>query len=282
MRNTYLIFTLLIGFCFTSVGQNLNSYKYVSVPEKFDFLKESNQYQMNELTKFLFEKYGFTAILENEEVPSDFSRQDCNILYVDVIENSGLFKTSLQISLKDCKNKQIFLSEEGSSREKEYKKAYQEALRDAFSSFETVNYSYNKNSVTEESRAARKQRKENEKPVQENTKPKPEVILTAIPQVSKEASTLEKSASANKNEKVYVSGNVEYYILNTDFGYQLFQSQMEEAFAKMVKTGSENHFIYYTIQGQGIAYFDKDGNLNVEILNALDNSTSIKTYNIKN
>ncbi|CAM4182503.1 hypothetical protein [Gillisia hiemivivida] len=283
MRNTYLIFTLLIGFCFTSVGQNLNSYKYVSVPEKFDFLKESNEYQMNELTKFLFEKYGFTAILENEEVPSDFSKQDCNILYADLIDNSGLFKTSLQISLKDCKNKQIFLSEEGSSREKEYKKAYQEALRDAFSSFETVNYSYDQNSVTGESVVASKQEeKENEKPVQENTKPKPEVILTAIPQVSKEASTIEKSASANKNEKVYVSGNVEFYILNTDFGYQLFQSQMEEPFAKLVKTGSENHFIYSTIQGQGIAYFDKDGNLNVEILNALDNSTSIKTYNIKN
>jgi bisphosphoglycerate-dependent phosphoglycerate mutase len=83
-------------------------------------------------------------------------------------------------------------------------------------------------------------------------------------------------------EKVYVSGNVEFYILNTDFGYQLFQSQMEEPFAKLVKTGSENHFIYSTIQGQGIAYFDKDGNLTVEILNARDNSTSTKTYSIKN
>jgi hypothetical protein len=203
-------------------------------------------------------------------------------MYVDLIDNSGLFKTSLQISLKDCKNKQIFLSEEGSSREKEYKKAYQEALRDAFSSFETVSYSYDKNSVTEESGVAREQEKVNEKPLQESTKPKPEVIITAFPQVSKEASTIEKSAPANKNEKVYVSGNVEFYILNTDFGYQLFQSQMEEAFAEMVKTGSENHFIYSTIQGQGIAYFDKDGNLNVEILNALDNSTSIETYNIKN
>ncbi len=283
MRNTYLIFTLLIGFCFTSVGQNLNSYKYISVPEKFDFLKESNEYQMNELTKFLFEKYGFRVIMGNGSKALDLSINPCNFLQAAVIEDSGLFQTKLQVVLKNCEDQEVFVSKVGSSREKEFKKAYQEALRDAFSSFEAVNYSYDQNSVTGESIGARKQEeKESEKPVQENTKPKPEVILTAIPQVSKEASTIEKSVPDNKNEKVYVSGNVEFYILNTDFGYQLFQSQMEEPFAKLVKTESANHFIYSTIQGQGIAYFDKDGNLNVEILNLLDNSTSIKTYNIKN
>ncbi len=283
MRNTYLIFTLLIGFCFTSVGQNLNSYKYVSVPEKFDFLKESNQYQMNELTKFLFEKYGFTVVMENGLKPLDLSLKSCNVLQTAVLEDSGFFETRLQVVLRNCENQEVFISKVGSSREKDYKVAYQQALRDAFSSFEAVNYSYDHNSVTEESIGARKQEeKESEKPVQENTEPKPEVILTAIPQVSKEASTIEKSVPDNKNEKVYVSGNVEFYILNTDFGYQLFQSQMEEPFAKLIKTGSANHFIYSTIQGQGIAYFDKDGNLNVEILNPQINSTSIKIYEFKN
>ncbi len=34
--------------CFTT---NLNNYKYVLVPKKFDFLKEADQYQLNSLTK---------------------------------------------------------------------------------------------------------------------------------------------------------------------------------------------------------------------------------------
>ena len=38
---------------------NLNDYKYVIVPNKFDFLKENDQYQLNSLAAFLFEKYGF-------------------------------------------------------------------------------------------------------------------------------------------------------------------------------------------------------------------------------
>lgn len=283
MRNSILIFTLLIGFCFTSVGQNLNSYKYVSVPEKFDFLKESNQYQMNELTKFLFEKYGFTVFMGNGLKPLDISMNPCNVLQADVIEDSGFFQTKLQVVLTNCENQEVFVSKVGSTRVKEYKKAYQEALRDAFSSFEAVNYSYDKTSVTEKSIVARNQEeKENEKPVKENTKPKAEVIITAIPQLTKEASTTKKLEPANKDEKVYVSGSVDFYILNTDFGYQLFQSQMEEPFAKLIKTNSEGHFIYSSISKNGIAFFDASGNLNVETLAADGNSTSIKIYKLKN
>ena len=37
---------------------NLNNYKYVIVPKKYDFLKEEDQFRLNGLTKFLFEKYG--------------------------------------------------------------------------------------------------------------------------------------------------------------------------------------------------------------------------------
>ncbi len=281
MRKTYLIFTLVIGFCFTSIGQNINSYKYVSVPEKFDFLKESNQYQMNDLSKFLFEKYGFTVFMDGGLKPLDLSLSPCNVLQATIVDDSGLFETKLQVVLKNCENQEVFVSKVGSSREKEYKTAYQQALRDAFSSFETVNYSYDQNSRIEDTRDNRK-KEANKNSQNDNDQNKPEVIVTAIPQVSEKAPIKKNLTVANRDEKVYVSGNVEIYALKTGFGYQLFLKDLEEPFAKLIQTESSNHYIYSTIQGFGVAYFDEDGNLNVEVLASDENSTSLKIYKLKN
>ena len=112
------------------------------VPKKFDFLKEENQYRLNMLTKFLFEKYGFESVMEGEGYPDDMVANRCLALKSDVTKDSGLFKTKLTVELKDCNDRVVFTSEVGESREKEYTKAYNEALRNAFESFETVNYSY--------------------------------------------------------------------------------------------------------------------------------------------
>ncbi|RKS44945.1 hypothetical protein BC962_2617 [Gillisia mitskevichiae] len=275
MRNTYLIFTLLVGLCFTGVGQDLNTYKYVSVPERFDFLKEANQYQVNELTKFLFEKYGFKAFMANELNPDDLSINPCNFLKADVVEDSGLFQTKLQVVLLNCANEEIFISEVGISKEKEYKKAYQEALRDAFTSFEAINYKYEQNWVKEEPKIATK-------PVKEKIQTQ-EVIVSAVPQSPARTASVNKDLEQiKKSEKIYISEDAEFYIRSTEFGYQLFLKQIEEPFAKMVKTESEGYFIYTTMQSQGIAYFDSNGNLVVEILNPQDNSTSKKVYKVKN
>ncbi|HSM63436.1 MAG TPA: hypothetical protein VK833_05810, partial [Gillisia sp.] len=253
------------------------------VPEKYEFLNESNQYQLNKLTKFLFEKYGFKAFLASEEKPMDWNNMICNILHADVIDDSGLFQTKLQLVLKDCKNEEVFTSKTGSSKEKDFKLAYHEALRDAFSSFEAVKYSYDQNLVIEKSKATAKEVEKEIYSIEENIqKESKEVIVSAIPQVTKETSKIKKSEPITSGPKVYVSGNIEFYLLETEFGYQLFLKQIDEPFAKLVKTKSANHFIYSTIQNQGIAYFDVDGNLSVEILNAQDNSTSIKIYVSKN
>jgi hypothetical protein len=54
--------------------------------------------------------------------------------------------TKLSVVLKDCKNTILFTSVEGKSREKEYQTSYNQALREAFNSFETLEYKYNGNS----------------------------------------------------------------------------------------------------------------------------------------
>jgi hypothetical protein len=101
-----IIFTLVlcnlvnIGFS----QSNLNDYKYVIVPTKYDFLKGADQYQLNSLTKFLFNKYGFTAIMEDEPFPEDLANNRCLAMDAKVEKESGLLKTKLKVSLKDCNN----------------------------------------------------------------------------------------------------------------------------------------------------------------------------------
>ena len=68
--------------------------------------------------------------MENE-VPAELLNTPCNLLKADVKNESNMMTSKLRLVLTDCANKEVFSSEVGKSREKEYKKSYQEALRNA-------------------------------------------------------------------------------------------------------------------------------------------------------
>jgi hypothetical protein len=135
----------LILFLTTSLGfaQSLNDYKYAIVPSKFEFLKEKDQFRLNTLTKLLMEKYGFVTYFDSDVLPSEVAENNCNKVYVDVKSNGNLFVTKLTVVLKDCKNVVLFSSSEGKSREKELQVAYNQSMREAFSSFDNLEYKYN-------------------------------------------------------------------------------------------------------------------------------------------
>jgi hypothetical protein len=138
----------LILFLTTSLGfsQSLNDYKYAIVPSKFEFLKEKDQFRLNTLTKLLMEKYGFITYYDSDVLPNEVVESNCNKVYVDVKSNGNLFVTKLKVVLKDCKNAVVYTSIEGRSREKELQVAYNQALREAFSSFDKLEYKYSGNS----------------------------------------------------------------------------------------------------------------------------------------
>jgi hypothetical protein len=143
-----IFFFLLISTI--SFSQNLNDYKYALVPSKFSFLKETNQYNLNVMTKLFMEKYGFVTFMDNETYSEDFAINNFNKVYVDLDEKSTMFKTTIKVVLKDLTNKIIYTSGQGISRSKEYKIAYQEALRGAFNSLSSLNHNYvekNKNQL---------------------------------------------------------------------------------------------------------------------------------------
>ena len=141
----YIILLVVLA---SSLGfsQTVNDYKYAIVPSKFAFLKEKDQYRLNTLTKLLMDKYGFVTFFDTDILPVEVAENNCNKVFVEVQSNGNMFMTKLSVVLKDCKNTILFTSVEGKSREKEYQTSYNQALREAFNSFETLGYKYNGNS----------------------------------------------------------------------------------------------------------------------------------------
>lgn len=143
MKKAVTLTVVLFIISVTTWSQSsLNAYKYILIPEQFNFLKSPDQYQVNSLTAFLFEREGFNVVYGNEKFPNDLTANSCLGLRLDVINDSGMFKTKLKITLTDCKNAVIYETKFGASREKEFKKAYHESLRGAFEEFETMDYEY--------------------------------------------------------------------------------------------------------------------------------------------
>jgi len=144
MKKSFSISFMFIFFCTLLFAQkNINSYKYILVPKQFEFQNAEDQYQLNSLTNFLFKKSGYTVLYTDEQYPEDLATNSCLALKVKVNKNSSLFTTKMMIDLYDCRNNIVYATKEGVSKEKEYKKAYQEAIRNAFVDIEELNYAYN-------------------------------------------------------------------------------------------------------------------------------------------
>ena len=130
---TTVIFLLFHFFSFTQ--SNLDDYKYVTVPDRFDFLKTADQYQLNSLTEFLLTKNGFIVLGNLDYYPSDLTENRCLMLDLNIKKIKSFLKTKLELQFKNCKNEIVFTSDVGVSNEKDFKKAFHEALRESFISY---------------------------------------------------------------------------------------------------------------------------------------------------
>ena len=263
MKTKFLSIVIALFIATTAFSQsNLNSYKYIIVPNKFDFLKEDNQYQLNLLTQFLFEKYGFTALMEGDNYPEDLIQNRCLALKSNVIKDSGMFKSKLAVELKDCNDKVVFTTQYGESREKEYARAYNEALRNAFKEFDDLKYAYmpsKNNTITiakadtsttqneieklKEEIETLKQNKDAEEDkivdikevVEEKPAQMPMTIGTTIPKVDvKETKTLEAGVKEVLAKVLYAQ--------EIENGYQLVDSTPKVVY-KIKKTGIKDVFL---------------------------------------
>ncbi|APY10387.1 hypothetical protein BWZ22_03645 [Seonamhaeicola sp. S2-3] len=262
---------------------NLNEYKYVIVPNKFDFLREKDQYQMNSLAEFLFEKYGFNAIIEGEEYPDDLTKNRCLALRSDVLKDKGMFKTKLQVELKDCNDRVVYTSPTGESREKEYGKAYNEALRNAFKPFEAMHYSYKpkenvtaittnengsqqpvaNNKVSKEIEALKAEIENLKK--EKEVKPQPTTVITTNQKINE--------VKTQVKEEIAVAGVL--YAQEIANGFQLVDSSPKVVY-RMKNTGLDNVFL---VEGKSAIIFKKGNNWVIEYY--LGNQLKQDVLNIK-
>ena len=94
----FSVLLFLICLSHNLFGQKLNNYQYVLVPEKYEFLRYADKYQLNSLTTFLFNREGFIAAKNSiTSLPAAVATDRCKALYADVKDLSGFIWTKLQI-----------------------------------------------------------------------------------------------------------------------------------------------------------------------------------------
>lgn len=106
-------------------AQNVTDYKYVIVPQLFkDFAKED--FQLNTGLKTALRKKEYEIVNENS-IPLDVQINPCLATKANIEEVKVMFRNNLKVTFTDCNNA-VVSSYEGSSKEKDFTKGYQEAL----------------------------------------------------------------------------------------------------------------------------------------------------------
>lgn len=224
---------LMLMFVGNSQTVNLDKYKYAIVKSKFDFVRQVDGYQTSSLTKFLFNKMGFTTYLDNEEFDEEYSMNRCSAIYVEAKDDSGLLNTKIFLEIKDCRGKLLFTSANGSSRLKQYVKAYRQSIKEAFNSVKAIGYNYDSSLAKKEVKAV-----EVVEPLK--VEKKKEVVVKKPVMVTKKVPV--KATETSKKEVKKKTSIEVLYAQPKGNGFQLVNTKPEIIFV-LLKTSDPNKFI---------------------------------------
>lgn len=258
-----LLLAAVVGSNVTGHAQSpLDSYKYIIVPKKFDFLKKENQYRINSQTKYLFNKNGFLTLLKGQDYPDDLLSNPCLGLEANVIDESNTFTSKVRVSLTNCQDQVVYTSEQGRSKEKEYAKSYSLALNNAFNSIAQMDYQFNPELALVPSFAsAETELAEVESASQPISEPKPTEasVVTAVVPVADEVAQEEVVEAEEKAETSgqEASGAAAVTYGNENIAFFLID-QGDKLAAYVVRSVSENYS-----QGEKIGTFEKSSLPNV-------------------
>ncbi len=247
----FLLLSLALIFSVGAAAQNpnLTDYSYVVVPEQFDFSKSKDQYQLNSMAKFYFEKSGFNAYLAD----SAPNANRCDGLYANVEELKTLFGTKLQVVLKDCNDNEIYRGQEGKSKYKEYDKSYQDALRKAFSSVELLNVKQREVVLLGTAQVASS----------EERQPKSQISASSKPKTSMVSGNLLPDAKFSN----YSHEGKTFLLRKTSEGYSLYEETASAEDGLMLKGKiiiMDNVVKFLDTSGKvANASFDASGNLSI-------------------
>lgn len=256
-----LLYILLLTIGFSgAINAQLNNYKYIIVPKKFEDFKSVNQYQTSTLTKYFFTENGFEAVYD-DALPADLANERCLGLVANLIDGSSMFTTKVTITLKDCNNVEVYRSIEGVSKIKEYDDSYKEALQRAFVSFAGMNYAYEPKEEKEfqEETAVTVSFKDDVKSVETSSKEQVfEQKATMEEQVYKsvepKASNIVKAAGTTALIESIPTGIL--YAQSTENGYQLVD-KTPKVVLKLEETSMQDVFMT-DFQGNNAVVFKKE------------------------
>lgn len=264
-----IVSIFFIFYCSILLGQNnINSYKYILVPKQFEFQKSEDQYQLNSLSKFLLKKAGYTVFFSDEQYPNDLATNSCLGLKMSINNNSSMFKTKMNIELLDCYNKVVFSTNEGTSRKKEYKAAYHEAIRRAFKDLEELEYKYSDAPVNEAVTKVKKQK--SIEPIVEIDKVEKRVVAK-----DKKILTKKKISQPDKIKKLVIKPLEGKYnfdnwgvstISKNEDVFIVVGGDENFVFAKIYKTSKKGIYIikWVTFKQPQLLEIDLDGSLKID------------------
>jgi len=237
MKNIFLLILLCSStFSFTQSIQK--QYKYIIVPLEYNFTTEPNQFQLNVLTRVMLKDEGFEVYMnQKEDKPQRLDENRCLALIANVIKDSGIFTTKLIFQLKDCYGKIVFESS-GTSRQKPFKEAYQEALKKAIREFQMVSSQYLLVESNEE---------------------------TQISSDLKSNSDINNKIPFEERSETYKLGGQIYWLLQKGENYTLFTDNGQSIYANIEYAG-QGSYSFDSANIDGAAFFDANGNLIVEYL----------------
>lgn len=283
MKNKIIFSIIFLGLTsmFSGAQSDLNGYKYIIIPEKYSFQRFDDQYQLNSLTEFLFNKEGFTTLVDGKR-PNDLYDNPCLGVTVDLLNNSSMFNTKVVLKLVDCKDVVVYTSEEGGSKLKEYKRGYHEAIRKAFQSFKALDHNYDSSLAV------------SVKPIDEEkntesiieSQPNAEKVAPVEKQMENIEAVVEEEAVDNSEmSNVNLSNNAQeipaiiedntknvLYAQKISNGFQLVDGTPKVIY-KLLKTSKDNVYllegksgIMYKSEGKWFAEYYKSGVLTIEEL----------------
>jgi len=240
-----LLLVITIGMGSTLQAQ-LDNYKYIIVPKKFNAFKTENRHQTSTTVKFLFSQKGFSVVYD-DNLPEDLANNRCLGLKAELEDASNMFSTKTTIVLEDCQGEVVYRSAEGRSKNKEYRAAYREALGKAFAPIKAMVYNY---TPKEEPKEEKKEtpvtvsfkndiKTVGEKPAKSTTR----VVEQVATQEEQSFKSMEPVASNMKKvEKAVAPAKNLLYAQPTENGYQLVDNT-PKVVLKLIKTSVDNIFL---------------------------------------
>ena len=133
-----VLWTFLILICCVhavKAQDNRHQITCIIVPTKFEAFNAENKHYTSTFTKQTLSAAGYRVAYDTE-LPPDVAYNNCRGLTADLIDKSNMFNTKLHFEFKDCEGKVVYTTDQGTSKDKDYKRAFRQAILIAMNNIE--------------------------------------------------------------------------------------------------------------------------------------------------